>query len=39
MAAGYGFIHAAYGFGSVNADVPRINAFEELPELLETIGF
>ena len=39
MEAGYGFIHAAYGFGSVNADVPRINAFEELPELLETIGF
>ncbi len=28
--AGIGFIHAAYGFGAVDADVPRIRALTEL---------
>lgn len=32
--AGIMFIHAAYGFGQVNADVPRIQAFEDLPQTL-----
>lgn len=30
--AGIGFIHAAYGFGTVDADVPRIETFSELIE-------
>lgn len=34
MEAGGKFIHAAYGFGTINADVPKINAFEELPAYL-----
>ncbi len=33
-AAGVRFIHAAYGFGTVDADVPRIGAF---PELLRVV--
>ncbi len=37
MKAGVGFVHAAYGFGTISADVPRINAFSELPELLDTL--
>ena len=28
--AGVGFIHAAYGFGTINAKVPSIQCFEEL---------
>lgn len=32
MEAGFEFIHAAYGFGTVDADVKRINTFAELPE-------
>ena len=28
--AGVGFIHAAYGFGKVDADVPEICTFAEL---------
>lgn len=28
------FIHAAYGFGEINENVPKINKFSELPELL-----
>lgn len=35
MQAGVEFIHAAYGFGKIGASVPRIEAFEELPDLLE----
>jgi len=30
MLAGVEFIHAAYGFGTIDADVERINAFSEL---------
>ena len=33
-AAGVDFIHAAYGFGTVDADVPRVQAFAELTEIL-----
>ncbi len=30
--AGIGFIHAAYGFGTIDAVVPEITGLEELPE-------
>ncbi len=39
QAAGAGFVYAAYGFGSVGGDVPRISSFSELaghPFLRET---
>lgn len=32
VSAGIGFIHAAYGFGTVDADVPRIGALTELTD-------
>lgn len=32
MQAGVGFIHAAYGFGTINAEVPAIKTMAELPE-------
>ena len=35
--AGADFIHAAYGFGTINADVPRLESFSDLPELLEKL--
>lgn len=35
--AGADFIHAAYGFGTINADVPRFERFSDLPELLEKL--
>ena len=35
--AGADFIHAAYGFGTINADVPRLERFSDLPELLEKL--
>lgn len=35
--AGIGFIHAAYGFGEITEDVPRIEHFGELPEILREI--
>lgn len=35
--AGVGFIHAAYGFGTIAVDVPRIEAFEQLPEVLRKL--
>ncbi len=38
MAAGVSFIHAAYGFGTVDVDVPKIHAFAELPVLMETLN-
>lgn len=38
MAGGAEFIHAAYGFGTVEADVPRLRVFKELPELLKSIS-
>lgn len=31
--AGVGFIHAAYGFGTINVPVPAIRSFDELPEV------
>ena len=31
-AAGVGFIHAAYGFGTINEEVPAISCMRELPE-------
>ncbi len=34
MEAGVGFIHAAYGFGTIDAPVDKIMAFAELAELL-----
>lgn len=37
MEAGYHFIHAAYGFGNVEADVPRINSFQELPGVADKV--
>lgn len=36
-AGGAEFIHAAYGFGSIREQVPRINAFKELPDLLDKL--
>ncbi len=35
--AGADFIHAAYGFGTINAAVPRLERFSDLPELLEKL--
>lgn len=37
MEAGFKFIHASYGFGSINEDVVSIDKFEELPEVIERI--
>lgn len=37
MAAGGRFIHAAYGFGTIGADVPRIERITELPALMKTM--
>ncbi len=37
LAGGAEFIHAAYGFGSIREQVPRINAFKELPDLLDKL--
>ena len=37
--AGVDFIHAAYGYGSIDANVPKIQAFEKLPDVIkETLG-
>lgn len=33
--AGVGFIHAAYGFGTIDEPVPAINCIAELPEAIE----
>ena len=35
--AGVDFIHAAYGFGTVDADVVTIQSFAELPEAVEKV--
>lgn len=37
MEAGYDFIHAAYGFGTINQTVPELQEFRKLPELLEEL--
>ncbi len=34
MQAGAQFIHAAYGFGTINVPVPSLSSFDKLPELL-----
>lgn len=33
--AGVGFIHATYGFGKINADVPGIRELSDLPEVCD----
>ena len=35
--AGVGFIHAAYGFGQVEDEVPSIRSLSELPEVLSSL--
>lgn len=35
--AGVGFIHAAYGFGKIDEEVPRIKTFSELAGVVESI--
>ena len=35
--AGYSFIHARYGFGSINTDVPYIDSFTELTEVVPIV--
>ncbi|MBQ8624717.1 MAG: HAD family hydrolase [Agathobacter sp.] len=37
VAAGVRFIHAAYGFGTINAEVEKINTFSELPEVVKKV--
>lgn len=37
MKAGVGFIHAAYGFGTIRETVPELKRFSDLPELLDTL--
>jgi phosphoglycolate phosphatase len=37
MAAGVKFIHAAYGFGTINAEVVKIDAFSDLPKVVKTV--
>ena len=35
--AGIKFIHAAYGFGTVSEDVPKVHSFEELIEAADKV--
>lgn len=35
--AGYEFIHAAYGFGTIKETVPELSEFSRLPELLDKL--
>lgn len=37
MEAGFEFVYAAYGFGSVEADVKKVTAFSQLPDLLDAM--
>lgn len=37
MEAGIDFIHAAYGFGTINAEVAAISSFNELIEVADTV--
>lgn len=37
--AGVGFVHAAYGFGAIDTEVPRITKFSDLPQLLKELDF
>ncbi len=36
--AGIDFIHAKYGFGTINTPVPELEEFSKLPELLKTLA-
>ena len=37
MEAGLPFIHAAYGFGTINKEVPSISELKELPEVVKKV--
>ncbi len=37
MKAGLDFIHAAYGFGTIEQSVPELEKFSDLPELMEKL--
>ena len=37
MQAGFDFIHAAYGFGTIDREVPELERFSELPELMKKL--
>ena len=37
MQAGIKFIHAAYGFGTINASVPKIESLSELADIITEI--
>lgn len=37
MASGVKFIHAAYGFGTIDAEVVKIDAFSDLPKVVKTV--
>ena len=36
-AAGVKFIHAAYGFGTIDTEVEKIQAFNELPVVMKKV--
>ena len=35
--AGVPFVHAAYGFGTINKEVPKVTAFEQVAEIAEKL--
>ena len=37
MKAGIGFIHAAYGFGRISQNVPELQKFSDLPQLMKML--
>ena len=37
MQAGLDFIHSAYGFGTINTEVPELEKFSDLPELMKKL--
>ena len=37
MELGFTFIHAAYGFGKINAETPVIRSFSELPDVVKKV--
>ena len=37
--AGVGFVHAAYGFGTIDEKVPKIHTLGELPGVLKEMNF
>ena len=38
MQAGFDFIHAAYGFGTIEQEVPELERFSDLPALLKKLA-